>query len=525
MADKPDHEIVIIGAGLSGLGAAMKLTRAGIKDFVILERGGDVGGTWRDNTYPGVAVDAPSFSYQYPFELNPEWTSVFPSGAEVKAYIDGLVEKYRLRAHLRLNTEVTQPIWDEEAHLWRCELGSTVCTARFVIAAFGVFTQPKLPDIPGLDEFTGTAMHTARWDHACEIAGKRVAVIGTGDSAIQIIPSIAPLVDKLDVYQRRAIWILPRPNHSLRQAHALFRRWPIVHRAIRLAVSAVLDTVMFLGVLRYRQLPFIVRMGESLAKSHLRSQVTDPVTRDRLTPRYRLGCKVPGLSNTYLPTFNRTNTELVTEGIERITATGIRTRDGVHREADVLVLATGFLFAEPDNAPPIPVHGRDGLDLRVFWAEQRKQAYESVSVPKLPNAFLILGPYSLTTGSWMPMIETSTQHAIRVIQEARTRGATHVEIRQEPHDAFFRDIRARMADTPLTPATCGSANSYFFDAHGDATAIRPATYLETYWRSRHFDLNHYRYRTDAYHEDSANHRRYISLEMSHLPLPLWRRQH
>lgn len=352
---EPDHTIVVIGAGLSGLGAAMKLRRAGIRDFVIIERGSDVGGTWRDKTYPGVAVDAPSFNYQYPFELNPEWASVFPRGAEVKAYIDGLVERYRLRTQLQLNTEVLKMDWDEAAHLWRCDIGSSVLTARFVIAAYGVFTRPKLPDIPGLAEFTGTTMHTARWDHECDVTGKRVAVIGTGDSAI-------------------------------------------------------------------------------------------------------------------------------------------RTRDGGHREVDVLVLATGFLFAEPENAPPIPIHGRDDLNLRRFWSEHRKQAYESVSVPKVPTAFLILGPYSLTTGSWMPMIETSTQHAMRVIREAIKRGATHVEIRQEPHDAFFRDILARMANTPLTPDTCGKSNSYFFDANGDATAIRPATYFETYWRSRHFNLDHYHYR-------------------------------
>jgi cation diffusion facilitator CzcD-associated flavoprotein CzcO len=250
---------------------------------------------------------------------------------------------------------------------------------------------------------------------------------------------------------------------------------------------------MVLGVMHNRQLPWLVKGIERLGRAFIRSQVKDPVLREQLTPRYGFGCKRPSMSNEYFATFNRANTHLITDAIEEITEAGIRTADGVTREIDTLVLATGYQTTEPENAPPIPIVGRRGRELGEFWREQRFQAYEGVSNPGFPNAFMTFGPYAFTGSSWMFMVENQSAHAIRVITEARKRGATLAEIRPEPHERYFEDILRRQRNTIFFNNGCGTANSYYFDAHGDAPFLRPSTALEAWWRARHFDIDHYRF--------------------------------
>ncbi len=491
---EPDHEVVVVGAGFGGIGAGVKLKRAGIEDFVILERAGEVGGTWRENSYPGLAVDIPSFSYQFSFELNPDWSRVFARGAEVQAYAIKCVDKHGLREHLRLNTRVSSATFDEAHHMWRLRVGRRVITTRFLITATGGFGSPKAPDIPGLEKFAGKTMHTAEWDHGHDLTGERVAVIGTGATAVQLLPRLAPEVRRLYVFQRTPIWVLPKPDFEFPGAvRFVFRHAPLVQDSIRLSASAGLEVGMVLGVMYNRQLPWIVKGIERLGRAFIRSQVHDPVLREQLTPRYGFGCKRPSMSNEYFATFNRANTQLVTDPIERITATGIRTADGIEREIDTLVLATGYQTTEPENAPPIPIVGRGGRDLGSFWHEQRFQAYEGASGPGFPNAFMTFGPYAFTGSSWMFMVENQSAHAVRVIQEAHKREATLAEIRQEPHDRFFEDILRRQQNTIFFNNGCGTANSYYFDAHGDAPFLRPSLAVEAWWRARHFDLDDYRF--------------------------------
>lgn len=489
----PDHEVVIVGGGFSGIGAAIALRRAGFDDLLVIEDGDGVGGAWHWNTYPGVAVDIPSFSYQFSYRQRADWSRVYAPGNELKAYAEHLVDTYGLRSKLRLRTRVTSAVFDEDRHLWR--LGTAAgdeLTARHVIGATGVLTQPKPPEIAGLESFAGTTVHTARWDHDLDLFGKRVAVIGTGASAVQLIPSIAPDVAQLTVFQRTPIWCMPKLDAPMPRAVQFALKWvPGAKWATRLASQAYVELTFPISAHFATILP-LAKRGEQVGLAFLRDQVKDPETRDKLTPRYGLGCKRPSFSNEYLATFNRANVLLETTPIEEITPTGIRTADGTEHEIDVLVLATGFKVFEDGNMPPYPVTGRDGADLGTFWDEHRYQAYEGASVPKFPNLFMILGPYGYNGSSYFTLIENQMRHIVRALVHARDRGATRVEVRAEANERYFREMLARRPRQVFFQGTCSTANSYYFDRHGDVP-LRPATTLEALWRSARYDLGDYRF--------------------------------
>jgi cation diffusion facilitator CzcD-associated flavoprotein CzcO len=491
---RPDHEIAIIGAGFSGIGAGIKLDMAGHDDWVILERESDIGGTWRDNRYPGIAVDIPSFSYQYSFELNPDWSRVFAPGREIKEYADHCVSKYGLRDRIRLNTGVADARFDEARNVWRLRLeGGGELSCRWLITALGGLTQPKLPDIEGLDSFKGKTIHTARWDHDHDLTGERVAVIGTGATAVQLVPKIAERTERLYVYQRTPIWVMPKVDAPLGPVKSAFRHVPGLQNALRLGASAAVEAGMVVGIIYNRQLPLVNEAIKLAGKAFLRTQVPDPVLREQLTPDYGFGCKRPSVSNSYHRTFNRDDTHLVVDPIESITPNGIRTADGVEREIDTLILATGFFTTEPENAPSMPIKGRGGRDLGEFWREKRFQAYEGITVPGFPNSFAMFGPYAFTGSSWMFMVENQIAHAIRVIEEAKDRDATCVEVTEEANQRFFEEMLRRQRNVIFFNNNCEGANSYYFDMHGDAPFLRPATALETWWHARNSPLSDYEF--------------------------------
>jgi cation diffusion facilitator CzcD-associated flavoprotein CzcO len=489
----PDHEVVVVGAGFSGIGAAIKLGQAGFRDCVVLEEGDGVGGAWHWNTYPGVAVDIPSFSYQFSFETSGEWSRVYAPGKELKAYAEHCVDSYGLRPRIRLNTSVVDAGFDDEHHLWRLATATgEELTARFVVGATGVFTKPKPPDIPGLDDFAGSVMHTARWDHGQDLRGKRVGVVGTGASAVQVIPSIAPLVEHLAVFQRTPIWCLPKLDGQLPGGiRKLLRALPAARRPARMASQAFVEATFPLPAHFHGVVP-LSRVGERVGRDLLRKQVRDPAVRDKLTPRYALGCKRPAFANDYLPTFNRDNVRLETNPIETITRGGIRTADGGEHALDVLVLATGFKVFEPGNMPPFPIRGRDGVDLEGWWDEHRYQAYEGVSVPGFPNLFSILGPYGYNGSSYFHLIETQARHIVRCLKRARRTEATLVEVTPSANERYWKAMLARRHNQIFFQDTCAASNSYYFDRHGDVP-FRPATSIETSWRSARFDLDDYRF--------------------------------
>ncbi len=495
MSDCPDHEVAIVGAGLSGLGMGAALRRAGITDFVILERAGDIGGTWRDNTYPGIGVDIPTFAYQFSYELKPDWSRVFARGAEVKSYIDDYADKYGLRAHVRLGGEVLSRTWDDENALWRLRVDDEELTARFVVSAIGAFVDPKPVAIPGVDDFAGKVIHSARWDHDFDLSGRRVAIVGTGASAVQIIPSIAPRVGHLDVYQRTPIWVAPKFNPVIPdRLQRLFRRVPVAQRVVRAIASAIVEFILVGLVVHYRRVRFAGRWLERRNRRFLEKSVHDPELRRKLTPDYGMGCKRPSVSNSYLRTFNHDHVELVTDAITRVEPDAVVTADGTRRPIDVLVLATGFrMSSDPENYRRTPVRGRDGFDLATHYATHRLRAYEGISLPGLPNHFMIFGPYGWTGASWHVLVQTASRHITRVIGEARRRGATTVEVTDEATDRYHAFIMRRMSGSLWFSSNCATANSYYFDHHGDVPFLRPTTGRQAGRAARTFPLDDYRF--------------------------------
>lgn len=493
---RPDMLVAIIGAGIGGLGVAIHLQRAGHTDFTIFERADDIGGTWHSNRYPDVAVDIPGIVYQFSFEKSPFWSRTFPKGAEVRDYVNHLADKYRLRSHLRLRTEVMRRDWDEDNHFWILSLndGRTV-TARFVITATGAFVEPRVPDIAGLEGFTGKVIQTQAWDDDFDPAGKRIAVIGTGATAIQVVPELAKTAARLDVYQRRAIWVFAKPDFPIPKiVQVAFKAMPFLQTLVRGIAAAFVEVGLVAITVYGKQIAPLARIPALACRAYLFTQVRDRELRRKLTPRYGFGCKRPSVSNVYYKTFTKDHVTLVTDPIERITATGIRTRDGVERDVDVLVLATGF---EMSNSPLVyrmrPVKGRNGFDLASFYDTLRATAYEGVSMPGLPNTFMVFGPYAWSGSSWHVMVENAARHALRVIDETLRRGATAVEISAEANDRFHRFVDRRGSATLMHGRACIDSNSYYIDKNGDFSFLRPTTAYQSTRASKTFDLDDYVY--------------------------------
>lgn len=493
-SSEPDFEVAIIGAGFGGLGAAIELRRAGIDSFVILDKNSDIGGTWHANTYPGVTVDIPSVYYSFSYAAPRTWSRLFAPGGEVKSYADQLADSYRLRSHLRLNTRVNGASWDQHSHRWRIDTEHDSFTARFVIGAVGGLEVPRMPDIPGVDEFAGKVVHTARWDHDYDYHGKRIAVIGTGATALQLIPELAEQAAWLTVFQRTAIWVMPKPDfridRGVKQALDLV---PGLRRLVRLGVMATFDAGVSTAGVFYRTTSPVIGLSGRMIKRWYGTQVRDPELRAKLTPDYALGCKRPSVSNRYLRAFTRSHVDLVTDPIEKITASAVVTGDGTEHEIDVLVCATGFKVMESGATPPFPIHGRDGVELGEFWQQHRFQAYQGVSIPAFPNFFLITGPYGFAAASYLAMIECTARHARRAITAAHARGATAVEIRQQPHDRYWRKSLERHRRALWLNNDCESSNTYYINTHHDVAAIRPSTHFGMWWGNKHFPLDDYRY--------------------------------
>jgi len=488
----PEYHALIVGAGFSGIGTAIKLDKAGLRNYLVVEAGDGVGGTWHWNTYPGIAVDIPSFSYQFSFEQSAHWSRTYAPGRELKAYAEHCVDKYGIRSRIRFGTKVISAEFDDEHHMWRVQTdpGGEV-TARFLISASGVLTVPKLPDIDGVDSFAGITMHTARWDHNEDLTGKRVAVIGTGASAVQVIPEIAPIVKQLTVFQRTPIWCFPKFDVPLPAPARWAMRIPGGKVAQRMLSQAFVEVTFPIAAQYFTVFPLAKRM-ESAGLSYLRQQVNDPTVREQLTPRYAVGCKRPGFHNGYLATFNRDNVRLVTEPIDKVTPLAVATKDGENHEVDVLLLATGFKVMDTDNVPTFAVTGSCGKSLSRFWDDHRLQAYEGVSVPGFPNMFTVFGPYGYVGSSYFALIETQTHHIVRCLKRARRNGATRVEVTEEANARYFAEMMRKRHRQVFWQDSCRLANSYYFDKNGDVP-LRPTTTLEAYWRSRRFDLDNYRF--------------------------------
>jgi cyclohexanone monooxygenase len=487
MADVRTVKHLIVGAGFAGLGAAVKLEEDGERDFVVVEKGSDVGGTWRDNTYPGATCDIPSQLYSYSFARF-DWPSSYSPQPEIQAYIKKVADESGTLDRFVFDTVVEEAVWDDAAQRWRVQTSGGAYVAQFLIVAAGGLSAPKLPEIDGIETFQGELFHSARWDHDVDLAGKRVAVIGTGASAIQIVPelqrTLAATGGHLDVYQRSAPWVIPRNDRPYSKVErAALRRVPGLQRLYRTGLYWAHEAYVPAFTIQ----PKIAAPAQKVALGNIRKGIKDPELRAKVTPHFAFGCKRVLRSNDYYPALAADNTELVTEPIVKVTGNAIVTADGKEREIDVLVVATGFYTTEL----PIAEHvtGRSGQTLAERWRATGMAAYKGTTVPDFPNLFMLTGP---NTGqghtSMIFIIESQIAYVRDAIRTMTERGLSSMEPTQRDTDAWNKSLQKRMKRTVWTTGGC---QSWYLDAHGRNTTLWPRSTVDFRRRLASFDLDAY----------------------------------
>lgn len=481
----PAHvRVLVIGAGFGGLGVAIRLADAGRHDFLVLERGDDVGGTWRDNTYPGAACDVPSQLYSFSFALNPDWSRSFSPQEEIQSYLRRVAAGSGVLDRFRFRTPVEGAAWDVDDRRWVVRTPRGTVTADVLVSAAGALSDPKMPDIEGIETFQGKLFHSAQWDHSYDLSGKRVAVVGTGASAIQIIPEIAPKVARLDVYQRTAPWVMPRRD---RRYSALerwgFRHVPGLQRLYRTAIYWGRETF----VPAFTVNPKLAAPAKKASLANIRRGISDPRLRERVTPTFEIGCKRILLSNDYYPALDRDNVELVTDGIEKVTGSAIVTSDGVEREVDALVVATGFHTTDLPIAEHIT--GRHGETLAEQWERAGMSAFKGATAPGFPNLFFIVGPNTgLGHSSMVFMIESQIAYLLDALRTMDERDIATVEPTAAAQERWNRDIQRRMQRTVWSAGGC---SSWYLDSHGRNVTLWPRTTFTFRRLTRAFDVEQY----------------------------------
>jgi len=482
MNDTTHHPVVIVGAGFAGLALAYRLDQAGLREFVMLERGGSVGGVWRDNTYPGCACDVPSALYSLSFAPNPDWSRTYATQPEILAYIQRVAREHELERHIRFDTELLAADWDEPTRRWCLQTSTGPFTADVLIAAMGPFGEAIIPDVPGRERFAGASFHSATWDHERALAGERVAVIGTGASAVQFVPAIQPEVAELVLFQRTPPWILPRfDRRTSALQRTAFRALPATQTAMR---AGIYGTIECLGLAVFVDQRFR-HLYEAAGRWQLRRQVRDPQLRARLTPDYMLGCKRAILTDAYFPTFNQDNVRLVTEDIAEITERGVRTASGAEHEVDVIIWGTGF--DAPSRRGQV-IRGRDGRSLVEVY-DERPRSYLGTTLHGFPNLFTIIGPYSAAGNqSALFTIESQARYIVSAIETMRAEGAATVEVRPDVQDAFVREMERRSARTVWERGGC---RSYYQTPSGRNAGLWPNWSFMFAWLTRRFDARAY----------------------------------
>ena len=489
---KDDFPIVIIGSGFAGIGMAIKLKEAGIHSFTIYEREGEIGGTWRDNTYPGCACDVPSYVYSFSFEQNPNWSRMFSPGTEIQGYLLHCVEKYDLRRHMQFNTEVSQAVFDEQQGLWAININDVKkpnnvekITAKAVISCVGGLVDPALPDIKGIHDFKGKVFHTARWNHDFDLKDKKVAVIGTGCSGVQVVPEIAPEVESLTVFQRTAAWIMPKQDPFIPdKVKDVFARFPRLQKFVRGILfwgSEALGPSLILNSPKL-SFPF-----EWVSARHLKKSIADPVLREKLKVNFQFGCKRMIISSDFYRTLTRDNVNLVTEGIAQVTEKGIRSNDGVEHELDAIILATGFDLGLADA--PFDIQGLNGRKLTDDWKQTGAVAYKGVTISGYPNWFMSMGP-NTGPGHTSVLIYTEAQinYIIQSIQHMIKNDLNFISVKKEIQDNYNQRIQKRMKHTVWTSGSC---NSWYLNKDGSNHALYPGFASQYAAGIRHFKSNDY----------------------------------
>lgn len=474
--------VAIVGAGFSGLGMAIRLKQLGQHDFVVLEKAADIGGTWRDNTYPGCACDIPSHLYSFSFALNPHWSRMYSPQREIWDYLHQCAEQFGILPHIQWNSELLDATWNEDEQRWHITTTQGQFTANFLILGNGPLSEPSLPSIPGIEQFEGILFHSAQWKHDYDLTGKRVAVIGTGASAVQFVPHIQPLVAHLSLFQRTPPWILPRQDHPIpARQRAMFRILPITQRFARTSIYWQRE-LLAIGFIHR---PGMLENAMQIARRYLEKQIADPVLRAKLAPQYTLGCKRVLLSDDFYPAITRPNVDVITDRIREVRAHSIVTEDGQEHEIDTIICGTGFHVTDAQLSGCI--HGRGGQSLYDNW-QTGQRAYLGTSVSGFPNLFLLIGPNTgLGHNSMVFMIESQITYILDCLRKMKRRNLRAVEVRPEIQEMFNAEMQRRMEGTVWTTGCA----SWYLDASGHNTTLWPGFTFEFRRRTRHFDQKRY----------------------------------
>ncbi|QNS05725.1 flavin-containing monooxygenase [Streptomyces xanthii] len=482
-----EHEhvrVAVIGSGFGGLGAAVRLRREGITDFVVLERASAVGGTWRDNSYPGCACDVPSHLYSFSFAPNPDWPRTFSGQEKIHDYLEHVADVFRIRPHIRFDSEVKQARWDAEKLWWVVETTRGTLTADVVVSATGPLSDPKVPDIPGLDTFEGKVFHSARWDHDYDLRGKRVAVIGTGASAIQIVPAVQKQVGRLTLFQRTPPWVMPRADRNITRAE----RW--LHRQLPFTTQArrgILWGIRELQVQAFTKRPEELGLVERIARANMHRAVKDPALRAKLTPDYRIGCKRILLSNTYYPALAQPNVDVVASGLKEVRGNTLVAADGSEAEVDAIVFGTGFHVTDMPIADRIV--GADGDTLMQSWKNGMK-ALRGATAAGFPNFMTVIGPNTgLGNSSMILMIESQLNYLADYMRQLHVLGG---RVALTPRESAVTGWNNRVQDRmKRTVWNTGGCDSWYLDANGVNTTVWPGTTTEFRQATRHVDVGEY----------------------------------
>ena len=476
---------LIIGSGFSGIAMAIRCKQAGIAPFLIVEKGEAIGGTWRDNAYPGAACDIPSHLYSLSFAPKPDWSRIYPRQPEIEAYLHDTVERHGLGERIAFATAVTAATWDEARALWHVTTSRGPIEARVVVSGMGALHHPAFPKLPGLASFEGRAFHSARWEHDCDLAGKRVGVIGTGASTVQFLPAIAPAAAHVTLFQRTPPYVMPRGDRPFGEREkAAFARIPALRKLYRASLFWSREARALLGFTKVSRL---TAFAEMIARRHLAKAVPDTALRAKLTPAYRLGCKRVLVSDDYYPALMRPDVSLEVEPIVRVEPDGIVTEDGVRHPLDVLIFGTGFEVAA--SFARFAVTGRGGRTLGQAWRDGA-EAFQGVSVSGFPNLFLLMGPNTgLGHNSVVTMIEAQVSHVLDCLLVLREGGARTIEVRAEAQARFLEGVRTRLADSIWQTGGCVS---WYQDERGRNTTLWPGTVVSYRRGARRVDLADYR---------------------------------
>ena len=475
--------VAIVGAGFGGLGAGIRLRQAGLTDFVILERADAVGGTWRDNIYPGCACDVPSHLYSFSFAPNPGWSRSFSRQPEIRRYLDDVSDRYALRGHIRFGADVTGASWDIRTARWRLRTSRGELTADVLISAGGPLSEPSFPDIPGLASFAGEVFHSARWNPGYDLRGKRVAVVGTGASAIQIVPRIAPKVRHLVLFQRSPAWILPRRDRRISPLEKwLYRHVPLTQRIARLGIYASRES----AVAGFVKRPALLRGAQRIALRHLVKSVPDPALRATLTPDYVMGCKRILLSNDFYPALGAPNAEVIGSGLAKVDGSVLTGEDGSAREVDAIIFATGFRATDMPIADRI--RGADGRTLAETWRGDM-QALRGTTIAGFPNLCLVIGPNTgLGHNSMIHIIESQLHYILDYVQTLGRLGAAALDARPDAQRRWCADIERRMSPTVWATGGC---SSWYINAAGHNPTLWPGSTLRFRRATRRIDPAEY----------------------------------